>query len=104
MPVVDTRDLKTRFLVENECTIVFGGLMQDRRSAEDRGVPILMHIPLLGHLFKNNDDRASKRELVVFLTARILNPRQAAGLSGAFQTHYREKRREYGRNGRPAQD
>ena len=97
IPVVDTRHLLTQFLIEDRHTVVFGGLMQDRRAEVESGVPLLMHVPIVGRLFRADDDAAEKRELVVFLTARIVDPREAAGLSPAFQSHYREKRGELGR-------
>ena len=97
IPVVDSRHLLTQFLIEDRHTVVFGGLMQDRRAEIESGVPLLMHVPIVGRLFRADDDAAEKRELVVFLTARIVDPREAAGLAPAFQSHYREKRGELGR-------
>lgn len=96
VPVVDSRHLSSGFLVNDRQTIVLGGLMQDRRSERDSGVPVLMHIPLIGGLFRGNEDATEKRELLVFLTPRILDPSQAAGLAGVFKDHYREKRRRMG--------
>jgi type II secretory pathway component GspD/PulD (secretin) len=97
IPVVDTRHLLTQFLIEDRRTVVFGGLMQDRRAEVESGVPLLMHIPILGRLFRGDDDASQKRELVVFLTARIVDPREAAGLAPAFRSSYRNKRGELGR-------
>ena len=49
IPILDTRRLNSNFLVRDRETIVLGGLMQDRHSEADRGIPLLMHVPLLGN-------------------------------------------------------
>lgn len=91
IPVVDTRRLASRFLVADGQTIVMGGLMQNRRSRAHDGVPLLMHLPLVGHLFRNRNDRDDRRELLVFLTPRILDPLQAAAVGEAYEQRYRER-------------
>ncbi len=92
IPVLDTRTLGSSFLVRDRETIVLGGLMQDRHSEVDRGVPLLMHIPLLGQLFRSDADQVEKRELLIFVTSRILDPAQAARLAPHYQDTYRESR------------
>lgn len=96
IPVIDTRKLSSRFLVADGQTIVMGGLMQNRKSRTHDGVPLLMHLPLVGHLFRNRDDRDDRRELLVFLTPRILDPLQAAALGEAYEQRYRERWSEMG--------
>jgi type II secretory pathway component GspD/PulD (secretin) len=68
-----------------------GGLMQNRKSRTHQGVPVLMHLPIVGALFRNRDDRDDRRELLVFLTPRILDPLQAAAMGEAYEQHYRER-------------
>ena len=92
IPVLDTRTLGSSFLVRDRETIVLGGLMQDRHQEVDRGVPLLMHVPILGSLFKSDADVVEKRELLVFVTTRILDPAQAARLAPFYQDVYREAR------------
>lgn len=92
IPVLDTRKLVTQFLVEDGHTVVLGGLMQDRHSEQNRGVPLLMHIPLLGRLFRSDEDSTVKRELLLFVTSRILDPGQAARIAPHYQDDYLEKR------------
>ena len=91
IPVVDLRKLTSQFLVSDGETIVMGGLMQDKKSQIREGVPGLMHLPLIGRLFRNQDDQDEKRELLIFLTPRILDPRQAAAMGDAYQGHYSER-------------
>ncbi len=94
IPVVDKRHFKSSFLVADRQTIVLGGLMQDRRADTDDGIPILMHLPFLGRLFRSDLDATERRELLVFVTPRVLDPNQAARMAKNFQREYREKRGE----------
>ena len=92
IPILDTRKLANTFLVQDGDTIVLGGLMQDRRRDTDEGVPGLMHLPVLGRFFRNDADASDRRELLVFVTPRVLSPRQAAHLSKHYRDQYRESR------------
>jgi len=97
IPVLDTRNLLTDFLVRDRETVVLGGLMQNRRTEIDRGVPGLMDIPLLGRLFRSDGDDSDKRELLVFLTPHIVaTEEEAATLARAFERSYREQVRSTG--------
>lgn len=93
IPIVDSRHFVTRFLVSDRQTIVLGGLMQSEAQDVDRGVPLLMDIPGLGRLFRSDDDTSMRRELLVFLTPRILDPNQAARMAKNFQGEYRSRTR-----------
>lgn len=96
IPVIDKRYLATEFLVADGQTAVLGGLMQDRRSDTDDGVPLLGDIPFLGALFGKDVDSTTKRELLVFLTPRVLDPLQAARVAELYRERYREARGELG--------
>lgn len=96
IPILDKRTLNSEFLVADRQTIVLGGLMQDRRSDSEDGVPILKDIPLLGRLFRSDADLTSKRELLVFVTPRIVDPNEASVLARRYQSHFERKRTEYG--------
>jgi general secretion pathway protein D len=55
-------------------TIVLDGLMrEDVQKTEDR-TPLLGDIPLVGRLFRTNAEQHIKRNLVIFVTARLVNP------------------------------
>ena len=96
IPIIDKRTLKSEFLVADRQTIVLGGLMQDRRSDQNSGVPVLKDIPLLGRLFRSDVDTTEKRELLVFVTPRVVDPNEAAVLAQRYQDHYERRRTEYG--------
>lgn len=95
IPVVDARQLISQFLVGDRQTTVLGGLMQDQRMNTDGGVPFAMDIPLLGRFFRRDDDSSSRRELLLFLTARIVDPKEAARLTRVYRDEYRENRRTW---------
>jgi type II secretory pathway component GspD/PulD (secretin) len=96
IPVLDRRVINSSFLVNDRSTVVLGGLMQNKRTQVDRGVPGLMEIPWLGRLFRSDDDDLDKRELIVFLTPRIVKPEEAASLKDAFRRTYTERVRDTG--------
>lgn len=71
-PVISTREAVTQVLVRDGQTIVIGGLRDLQRERIQRGVPLLSGIPLLGGLFGSASRRASRTELYLFVTPRIL--------------------------------
>jgi type IV pilus assembly protein PilQ len=78
-PVVNTRNTVTQAELPDGGTIVLGGLREENQTDNQRGVPWLNKIPVLGWLFKNDLTEARRTELVVFLTAKVIqNPGQAA--------------------------
>jgi general secretion pathway protein D len=73
-PVFSTRKVTTSVSVYDGQTVVLGGLMrEDVQKVEDK-VPILGDIPLIGRAFRSNVDQHNKKNLVIFVTARIVTP------------------------------
>ena len=73
-PIFSTRKVTTSVSVWDGQTVVLGGLMrEDVQKTEDK-VPIIGDIPMLGRLFRTNVDQHIKRNLVIFVTARLVNP------------------------------
>jgi len=73
-PIFSTRKVTTSVSVWDGQTVVLGGLMrEDVQKTEDR-TPILGDIPLVGRLFRTNAEQHLKRNLVIFVTARLVNP------------------------------
>jgi len=72
VPVVDTRKLNTIALVEDEQTVVLGGLRKKEVSRQANKIPLLGDIPLVGGLFKFEGEDTSVNELVVFITPHII--------------------------------
>jgi type IV pilus assembly protein PilQ len=69
---IDTQEISTQVLVENGETIVLGGIFQQATSNDVRKVPLLGDLPFVGRLFKNSIEVLEKRELLIFVTPKIL--------------------------------
>lgn len=69
---IDTQEISTQVLVENGETIVLGGIFQQSSSDDVRKVPLLGDLPFVGYLFKNTSEILEKRELLIFVTPKIL--------------------------------
>ncbi len=52
--------------------MILGGLIQDKVQSTRNGLPVLGEVPMLGGLFRNQQDQVKKTELVVFLKATIV--------------------------------
>ncbi len=69
---IDTKHVKTNVQVENGGTVVLGGIfMQEERSNVTK-VPFFGDLPLVGVLFRQNAQMRSQRELLIFITPRIV--------------------------------
>ena len=73
-PVFSSRKVTTSVSVWDGQTVVLGGLIrEDVQKVEDR-TPIVGDLPLVGRLFRTNTDQHIKRNLIIFVTAHLVNP------------------------------
>jgi len=73
-PVFSTRKVTTSVNVYDGQTVVLGGLMrEDVQKVEDK-TPIIGDIPLIGRAFRTNVDQHIKKNLIIFVTARVITP------------------------------
>jgi type IV pilus assembly protein PilQ len=78
-PAIAKNEATTETLVKDGQTLVIGGIYVIQTSQRSTGVPYLNAIPILGNAFKNNQDRDQRKELLVFVTPRIVvNPELAS--------------------------
>jgi type IV pilus assembly protein PilQ len=70
---IDTKKAQTKVLVNNGETTVIGGIFIEDKSDSDSGIPYLKNIPILGYLFKSKSVEEQRRELLIFITPRILD-------------------------------
>lgn len=68
----NSRNIKTSVIVRDKDTVVLGGLYRDDLSVTYNKVPILGDIPILGWFFKGKTTRATKTNLLVFITPNIV--------------------------------
>jgi MSHA biogenesis protein MshL len=74
VPIVSVRETDTLLRVHDGETIVIAGLMQDRLSVDSTKVPVLGDLPLVGRLFRRDEQSKRKTDLVILLTPTILTP------------------------------
>ena len=72
VPSINTKKVDTQVLVDNGGTVVIGGVYTQDESDSTSKVPGLGDMPILGWLFKNNTKAKNKKELLVFITPKIL--------------------------------
>jgi Flp pilus assembly secretin CpaC len=91
-PFFKTRSIETDITIANGATVVMGGLItEERKSMEDK-IPYLGDIPWIGRFFRSRSEWSNKRNLLIFVTARLVDPMgrqismgvtEAAGADGA---------------------
>ena len=78
LPRFTERNLETSVVMANGETVVLGGLMKDTTTKTVTKVPVLGSLPLIGGLFRKNEDSAERSNLLIFVTAQILDPSGAS--------------------------
>jgi general secretion pathway protein D len=71
-PTTTVRSATTTVVVGNDATVAIGGLISDRMTSTEQGVPYLSQIPVLGNLFSFESERAEKVNLIILLTPRVV--------------------------------
>src|SRR3990167_1663898 len=69
---INTQEEGSRVLLNDNQTVVLGGVYQRQKSNVVERIPFLGHIPILGHLFTNTDKAKEDSELLIFLTPHII--------------------------------
>ncbi len=72
-----TRQSKTTVIVQDQDTVVLGGLIRDKVNETTTKVPVLGDIPVLGWLFRSKRSETNKTNLLVFITPRVIKQYQA---------------------------
>lgn len=72
-PPIKSSIVETNVLVENGGTVVIGGVFMTKSENTVEKVPFLGDIPFLGWLFKVKSDKGERRELLVFITPRVIS-------------------------------
>jgi type II secretory pathway component GspD/PulD (secretin) len=67
-----TRSAITALYLSNGQTTVIGGLSSETKGRQEEGVPVLKNIPGLGAMFRNQSDRNSFSDTLIFITPHIL--------------------------------
>jgi general secretion pathway protein D len=72
-PIINSQRLTTTVTIPSGATVVLGGLIQDKTTKDDSGIPYLMNVPYLGNLFKYQTKNHTRDELLVFIQPTVVN-------------------------------
>ena len=75
---IDTKHILTQVLVENGGTVVIGGIFTLDETETETRVPLLGELPVVGNLFKSRARTSTKREMLVFITPKMISDRTGA--------------------------
>ena len=90
-PVIDTRKVQTQLSLKDGTPVLLGGLISQSNSRAETGVPILKDIPIVGQLFRTNNDSVRKTELLVLITPYIVaDDHDAQEITNAFRNRLGE--------------
>jgi type IV pilus biogenesis and competence protein pilQ len=70
---ISTKNLNTQAMVEDGGTLIVGGIYEEENSNAVNKVPLLGDIPVVGNLFKSRGRSERRRELLIFITPRIMD-------------------------------
>ena len=74
MPIINTPEIKTKLHIRDGETVIAGGIVSDETSSINDKIPILGDIPFIGRFFQSKGTTATKRNLLVFVTCRLVKP------------------------------
>lgn len=95
-PIIDTRSVKTDVELREGEGLVLAGLLQENEIRTMSKIPLLGDIPILGALFRSTEKELKEKELVFFITPKVIKP-SPPGTKQAFPTDNRptdEEKRE----------
>ena len=72
---IDTKHIKTQILIENGGTVVIGGIFEMEETNQENKIPVLGDVPVVGNLFKSRTKESTKREMLVFITPKVISDR-----------------------------
>lgn len=89
--ILNKAEASTSLVVQDGQTIVIGGLIREERSQSRSGVPFLSKIPILGYLFGTTSDDASRQEIIILLTPRVIKTvDQAKGMTSDYVDRFED--------------
>jgi type IV pilus assembly protein PilQ len=76
-PSIASKKATTEVLVQDGDTTVIGGIYTKSTAKSSSGLPFLSNLPFIGALFRNSSSNERREELLIFVTPRIVNRKQA---------------------------
>ena len=85
VPVIQVREIESILTINSGDTAVIGGLMQDTINDKSQGVPFFSDIPIIGALFRYEDDIREKSELIIFIRPVVIHHASLTGDLSEYQ-------------------
>ena len=100
LPRLSSATIVTQMLLEDGETAVLGGLIEENETETVTKIPLLGDIPLLGYLFKNVETNRTHRNMILFVTGRIVRTKRDAreALEAQLRERQTRMRKEYYEN------
>ena len=73
-PFFHVRSIDSKVSITPGSTVVMGGLITEQRKAMDDKIPFLGDLPFVGRLFRSHAEQTIKRNLLIFVTGRLITP------------------------------
>ncbi|HWO11388.1 MAG TPA: hypothetical protein VNN80_17965, partial [Polyangiaceae bacterium] len=73
---ITQRNAKTTLVVDDQQTVVIGGLMRDTKLESEEKIPLLGDLPVLGFLFRNSTTTTQKSNLLLILTPYVIQSQE----------------------------
>ena len=73
-PFFSVRSIDSKVSITPGATVVMGGLITEQRKAMDDKIPFLGDLPFVGRLFRSHSEQTIKRNLLIFVTGRLITP------------------------------
>jgi type IV pilus assembly protein PilQ len=74
IPAINTEEVESNILLNNNETIVVGGVYKQTKTKTIDRIPFFGSLPVVGYLFRHKGERNEKKELLIFITPKIINP------------------------------
>jgi general secretion pathway protein D len=74
LPIFKKREIEAEVTIADGSTIGMGGLINEKMESFEDKVPVLGSLPLIGRLFRNEGERSIKRNLLMFVSAKKVEP------------------------------
>jgi type IV pilus assembly protein PilQ len=100
-PIIDERTAKTDVTITDGRWLVIGGLMRHNERTLKRGIPVLRSIPVIGWLFRSEQVTREKSNLVILVSATVLDDGRAMAQVEGVEKDIRKHRAEQGLEGGP---
>jgi general secretion pathway protein D len=81
VPITSSKEAQAKVSVRDRETIILGGLIETDKTKDKSGIPLLMDIPLFGHLFRTTSQTEARNELIVLIRPTVLPTPEIAALT-----------------------